>query len=69
MKCPSCSGAGYDESPHHYYGRSECPGCEGLGKVNSNGNPFTESQWDAYLSYPGDPEEVFWDDEEEEPDE
>ena len=66
MKCPSCNGYGYDESPRYYYGRVECPTCEGLGRVNSKGNAFTVQQWEEYLSYPGDPEELFWDDEEEE---
>lgn len=64
MKCTLCRGGGVEEHPAYYYGRAECPRCQGLGVVNDNGNPLTESQWDAYTSYPGDPEELSWPDEE-----
>ncbi len=44
MKCNSCYGRGYDESPHYYYGRAECPSCLGLGRVQENGEPYEEEE-------------------------
>lgn len=52
MTCTLCKGGGYGESPAYYYGRAECPRCEGLGELKIDGEPFTEVEWEAHIAEP-----------------
>lgn len=53
MTCPTCHGCGYDESPHYYYGRAECPECKGSGRICPGGDEICPCQDGDVCHYEG----------------